>query len=78
MWYKWESIELFNQWKSDIEYRLQIPFPGTDNYALPVVISLTDVRAFVPLKGKTISDFIGIESENPFPPTLMNDGVTTQ
>lgn len=72
MWYKWNSIEDFNAWHSDIQYRLYLPNDYTEDYTKPVVVSATDVRGFVLTKDIRLSDLLGSESDNPYPPTIMN------
>lgn len=61
MFYSWQSLSLFDTWHANVKEMLGIPYPGrnartgeidedaqwTDAYTNPVIVSQTDVRAFV-------------------------------
>ncbi len=59
-WYKWDSIESFDSWHSEIKLELGLPKPSiyasgeivpdgviNDEYTLPVIVAVNDVRALV-------------------------------
>lgn len=80
MFYKWNSLELFESWHESAKTALGIPFPGrnmatgeidesaqwTTSYTDAIIVSVDDVRAFVSDQvANLVPDGLGQPSEKP-------------
>lgn len=91
MFYSWSSFDSFNSWHETVKVFLGIPYPGrntangevdesaqwTTAYTEPIVVSETDIRAFVEDHiAALIPEGLGITSQEPDPgiSSILGDG----
>lgn len=91
IYYKWSSLDAFNIWHDAAKLALGIPFPGrnaatgeidesaqwTTAYTEPIIVSETDVRAFVEDHiAALIPEGLGVPLQEPDPgiSSILGDG----